>query len=137
MKRAAICAFTLLAACAAHAADLTVEVRGVAQAKGSIMIAVYDNAAGWLKKPARSARVEAATGTVKATFAGMDAGSYAVSLYHDANGNGRLDSNELRIPIEPYGFSNGASGMFGPASFEDARFDLPAQGASIVVELKS
>jgi len=137
MKRAALCTVSLLTACAVHAADLTVEVRGVAEAKGSILIAVYDNSAGWLKKPARTARVDATPGTVKATLAGMDAGSYAVSVVHDANGNGRLDSNELRIPIEPYGFSNGATGMFGPASFPDARFDLPAAGASIVVQLRN
>ena len=137
MKRAALYAFTVLTACAAHAADLTVEVRGVAEAKGTILIAVYDNAASWLKKPAHSTRVDATTGTVTATIAGLAAGSYSVSLYHDVNGNGRLDSNQLRIPIEPYAFSNGASGMFGPPSYEEARFELPAQGARIVVALRS
>lgn len=68
---------------------------------------------------------------------GLPEGAYAVSLYHDENGNGRLDTNEMRIPIEPWGFSNDAIGLFGPASFEDARFTLPAEGARIVVQLRS
>lgn len=51
------------------------------------------------------------------------------ALFHDANGNGRLDSNRLGIPVGGIGFSNNATGSFGPPAFEKAAFDLPADGA--------
>ena len=31
---------------------------------------------------------------------------YAVAVYHDVNGNGRLDTVPPGLPTEPYGFSN-------------------------------
>jgi uncharacterized protein (DUF2141 family) len=33
-----------------------------------------------------------------------------------------LNSNFLGIPTEDYGFSNNASGTFGPADYDDAKF---------------
>jgi uncharacterized protein (DUF2141 family) len=51
-------------------------------------------------------------------------GTFGVKLFHDVNGNGRLDANAMGIPREPYGFSNNARGRFGPAKFEDASFTI-------------
>jgi uncharacterized protein (DUF2141 family) len=36
--------------------------------------------------------------------------------------NGKLDTNWLGIPIEGYGFSNDAKGLFGAPSYSAARF---------------
>lgn len=47
-------------------------------------------------------------------------GIYAVQLFHDVNGNGKLDYNVMGIPKEPYGFSQNARGKFGPPKFQDA-----------------
>ncbi|MEJ2194303.1 MAG: DUF2141 domain-containing protein [Ignavibacteriaceae bacterium] len=49
-------------------------------------------------------------------------GTYAVKVFHDENSNGKLDSDMLGIPSEKYGFSNNASGWFGPPSWEKSRF---------------
>jgi uncharacterized protein (DUF2141 family) len=49
-------------------------------------------------------------------------GEYAIKLYHDENGNNKMDRNMLGIPSEDYGFSNNATGSFGPADYEDAKF---------------
>ncbi len=46
-------------------------------------------------------------------------GNYAIAVYHDANGNNKLDKNFLGIPTEKYGFSNDAMGSFGPPDYED------------------
>lgn len=45
-------------------------------------------------------------------------GEYAISYFHDENNNKELDTR-FRIPIEGYGFSNNASGTFGPPSVEE------------------
>ena len=52
-------------------------------------------------------------------------GIYAISLYHDVNGDGELNKVPLvGLPTEPYGFGNDASGKFGPASFEDSAIEI-------------
>jgi uncharacterized protein (DUF2141 family) len=38
----------------------------------------------------------------------LPAGDYAFAVYHDANGNGKLDRNGVGMPTEDYAFSNNA-----------------------------
>ena len=55
----------------------------------------------------------------------IEAGTYAVSLFHDENNNGVLDTKGLfEMPSEPYGFSNNPSILFGPPSFEKCKLSL-------------
>jgi len=49
-------------------------------------------------------------------------GEYAVKVFHDENKNGELDTDFLGIPDEDYGYSNDATGWFGPPSWEKAKF---------------
>ena len=49
-------------------------------------------------------------------------GVYAVKVFHDENSNGELDTDILGIPSEDYGYSNDASGWFGPPSWDKAKF---------------
>ena len=55
-------------------------------------------------------------------FADIPAGTYALSVWHDANANGRLDTSLLGIPKEPVGTSNNAEGRMEPPRFEAAAF---------------
>jgi outer membrane protein len=55
----------------------------------------------------------------------VPAGEYAVVVYHDENGNKRLDKNFIGIPRESLGFSNGYRPK-GPPMYERARFTLGA-----------
>ena len=68
--------------------------------------------------------------------AGLQAGDYAFALYHDANGNGKLDRNPVGMPTEDYAFSNNAMGKRGAPRFDDARVSLPADGAATSVSLR-
>ena len=51
----------------------------------------------------------------------LSRGEYALRIYHDANGNERIDKNFIGIPIEPIGFSNRYTPM-APPSFSRAAF---------------
>ena len=51
-------------------------------------------------------------------------GRIAVSAFHDLNGNQDLDINALGVPIESYGFSNNARGLFGPPNFSDVSIQI-------------
>ena len=48
-------------------------------------------------------------------------GAYALTLLHDENGNGRLDTF-MGVPREGFGFSRNPAIRFGPPPFEDVRF---------------
>lgn len=54
-------------------------------------------------------------------FGPVAAGSYAIALLHDENGNGKADMT-LMIPREGFGFSRDAPARFGPPSFANAAF---------------
>ena len=126
----------ILAASLSHAADLTVQVSDVKSADGNIMIAVFNSAGDFLKKPVAGTQGAASAAGTTVVIKDLPAGDYALVVYHDANGNGKLDKNLMGIPTEDYGFSNNASGKFGPPSFEAARFTLAAAGSTAKISLK-
>lgn len=119
--------FLLLATAAvASAADLTITVKDVRSADGSVLIAVYDSDANFMKPSQAKVRrkINASKGEVKFVIHDLPAGKYAVSSYHDENNNGKLDTNSLGVPTEGFGFSNDAQGVAGPPKFAQAAFDF-------------
>jgi|TARA_R110000744_G_scaffold68734_2_gene139734 uncharacterized protein (DUF2141 family) len=106
--------------------SLSVEVQGVKSSIGNINIAIYNRSQGFLKfeevfKVDRIAAKEATT-----TFKIMDLpnGEYAVAIFHDENGNDKLDTNWLGIPKESVAFSNAKIKTFGPPSYRECAFNL-------------
>jgi uncharacterized protein (DUF2141 family) len=117
------------------AGDLTVEVSGLTQAKGDVQVALFDQQGQWLRKAVASKKVAAAEGKVQIVFENLPDGEYGLSVFHDLNGNGKLDMNMIGIPTEPYGFSNDAAGSFGPPSFADAKVKLEQDKKTISIRL--
>lgn len=103
---------------------LTVTIDNIQEAKGSLRVGLFDNADNFLKESREGKIVKASAGAMTIEFDNLVSGDYAVSVIHDLNENGELDSNFIGIPTEPYGFSNNAMGNFGPPSFEKAKFKL-------------
>lgn len=93
---------------------------------GALHVAVYDSELAWKGgKAVASVNVPAAE-TTPSVRLDLPAGSYAIRVFHDVDGDGRLGTNAWGIPVEPYGFSNDAKGMMGPPSFEAAAFNVGA-----------
>jgi len=65
----------------------------------------------------------------------LEYGQYAVRVFHDENSNGEIDTNILGIPTEDYGYSNDASGWFGPPSWEKAKFIFNKPEMKIQIEI--
>ena len=129
--------FALMSAPIAQAADLTVKVDDIRSDKGQLMLAVYDSAAGWAgkAKPVAAQALEVTGDNVIFHFDELAAGTYAVSVMHDENGNGTLDTNFVGMPVEGYGFSNDPKVM-RKATFEEAAFVLDAKGTVIELHLR-
>jgi uncharacterized protein (DUF2141 family) len=94
--------FTLLAVCApGYAGDILVNI-GAKPANAPVYLAlVLADQAQWPVTPLR--QVQARDGVAR--FAEVPPGRYALRLYQDANGNGRLDLSPRGVPLEPVGFS--------------------------------
>ncbi|MDR0543278.1 MAG: DUF2141 domain-containing protein [Dysgonamonadaceae bacterium] len=132
--KAKIFLLMLLAASTLSAQNkLTVVVEGIEDVTGHLMVGLYtkDN---FRKKPVAGQRVEVKAETVTVVFEDIPDGEYAVSLFHDENGNGKLDTGLFGIPVEKYGFSNNAKGQYGPPSYEDCRFVIE-EDMKIVISL--
>ena len=127
LRRPALAAALLAGAALAHAHELRVEVLNT-RPQGLVNGALYTEA-GWLKPEAmlRGVREPAsAEGKTVLVYRDLPAGSYALSLFQDDNGNGQLDRNPAGMPTERYGFSRDALGRLGPPAFADARIELGA-----------
>lgn len=82
---------------------------------------------------------------IKAEFAAAQAasfrlnapaqGQYAISLIHDENGNGKLDTR-LMMPREGFGFSRNPKISFGPPKFTAASFTVGAASLSQTIKMK-
>ncbi len=56
----------------------------------------------------------------------VPAGSYAITGFHDENGNGRLDFDTYGIPLEATGNTRGARGQYGPPTFDAMQTEIEA-----------
>jgi uncharacterized protein (DUF2141 family) len=127
----AILTATLIATsvCANTMADeLNVTFKHIDKYEGNLMVALYNSEANYKGQgnPVKVASIPALSEKVSYTFDNLDSGTYAIKLYHDANNNGKMDTNMFGIPKEGYGFSNNV-GKFGEPDFADAAFELATE----------
>jgi uncharacterized protein (DUF2141 family) len=133
-------AISVAAALPVQAADLTVLVDNIQHDAGQVMLGVFDSAAGFPKTMVKGvmamAKERDASGRVRLVVTGLVPGQYALSAFHDLDGNGKLNANMMGLPTEPYGFSNAARGTFGPPSFKDAAVSLGEQALTVQIRVE-
>ena len=124
-----------LAPAAALAGDLTVTVDHIRNDQGTILAALYDSDASFMKQPQARATfsLKATLGHVRYVFHDLPPGKYALTVFHDENANGQLDKNFLGIPKEGYGFSNTTAAK--PPKFDQAAFNYDGTTQSVTVTL--
>ena len=127
----------LLATTSASAGDLQIDLTDIRTHTGTLHMAVVDGPAGWSNqaKPVQAQSIKAEADQAHFVFKDLPAGDYAVLVTHDENGNGKLDTNMLGVPVEGYGFSNNRELMRKP-TFEEARVHVPAEGSTITIILR-
>lgn len=120
----------------ALAADIEVTLSGIRTAEGTVGLALVQ-ADGWDGKAPRVQGTGGPATAGSATFVFRDVapGRYAVMVSHDENGNGRLDTNLIGMPVEGYGFSNNPRVMRKP-TFDEAAFEVGQGDVALVIELR-
>jgi uncharacterized protein (DUF2141 family) len=117
---------------------IIIEITGIETEGGIMMVGLFKDTDKFLKIPSYNKDpkiTDESNITVK--LENIPYGTYAVSIYHDLNENGELDSKFMGIPKEPVGFSNNYFPKFGPPKFKNASFDLNQKELKIAVNLRT
>ena len=116
------------------AETLTITIADIRESEGLLMIQVANSEKGFefsedsaAPPPvAISQLAEAGEMTFEVT---LPPGVYGARVLHDLNGTGKVDSNFVGMPKEPWAFSNNATGRLGPAKWQDAKFEISGNTA--------
>lgn len=104
--------------------ELEVRVTGEPGAAGVIGCALYAGEGGFPMDSSRAAMIWLpwkAEG-VRCRFAGLLDGTYAVSVMNDENGNRKVDTNFVGMPLEAWGASNNVRPALRAPRFSEAAF---------------
>lgn len=114
----------------AAAGDIEVQVHGVLEARGEILVALFLGDENWLDMSAAD-RLEvlpapAPEQPAVARFSELASGEYAVAVLQDLNGNRKLDMRWFPFPKprEPSGVSGNEAARLAPPRYRKARFTL-------------
>lgn len=124
----------------AHAqpvATVKLSLSGISQPGAPVHVGVFNTASAFPK------RALALTGKVYPVHRSgpleidikLPYGTYALAIFQDLNGNGKMDTNILGVPTEPYGFSGDARSKWRSPSFEEAAFELGEKGKRLNLTL--
>ncbi len=120
------------------ATSLRLEVTTLRNSKGSLNCRLFVDAASFPDgEGARTVRSAISGAQASCTFEDLPAGTYAVAVVHDENGNGKLDRNFLGIPSEGYGVSNNRTYAASSPKWEESRFIVtPREPAVLRINLR-
>ena len=117
---------------------LVIEFKGLKSDNGKVIIALCNNLENYdnHKSPFIGKFTSIDNNRAKIEFEELPFGEYAIKAFHDEDANTDLNTNIFGIPIEDYGFSNNARSMFGPPSWEDAKFKFDRENQSMEILIK-
>jgi uncharacterized protein (DUF2141 family) len=123
---------------ASQAAEVVVRVSGLSEPLGQVGCSLFAGAAGFPmdNTSARNLWLPADAKGVTCRFNDVPEGTYAVSIGHDVNGNKRVDTNFIGLPIEQWGVSNNAQPTLRAPRFDEASFKVAADAKEVVIDIK-
>lgn len=104
--------------------DITVVITNFNSNDGKAFVALYNSEDSFLRKGIRNEVRDIENKSCTLVFKNLPNGIYAISMFHDENDNGKMDTNFMKIPKEDYGCSNNAKGVMGPPKWRDAKFEV-------------
>ena len=119
--------------------SITVNITDINKLDGMLGVSLYNAKQGFPGKHelAFANELKKITSTQdKVVFNNIPYGTYAVSIIHDANSNGKLDTNFFGIPKEGVGVSNNPKiGMGGP-KYKDSEFTLDKKQLDLTIPMR-
>jgi uncharacterized protein (DUF2141 family) len=133
----AVCVFG--AGNGAVAADVTVKIAGFRNQTGPALVYLWKAADGFPKNPEKAAvtkKVPIEGTAITVVFNNVDPGVYAVSVTHDENNNGKMDTGFAGKPKEGYGASNNPKNKLSAPSFDQCKFTVDQSGKMLDIDIK-
>lgn len=124
---------------AENTGTLSLIVKNLEVEQGSLHVALYQDESAFLKEGqdlVKKIMPVSSSPDCTILITKLPFGSYAVAIFHDLNGNGKLDKNTLGIPTEPYAFSNNPSAKWRSPTFAETLIKFGESRKEIIMELK-
>lgn len=118
---------------------LVVLLDGFRNSQGNVIVSLFRQSKGFpedMNRAVENADAAITDRKARVVFENISYGEYALSVLHDENRNGRMDSNLMGIPREGHGASNNPERQFAPPKFEEARFLLDSEEKSLTVRVR-
>ena len=104
---------------------VTLHISGIVPDAGTIQVSIHDSEKSFSSHiPYKILEITPAHQTADCCI-DLPAGEYAFCIYQDSNNDGRLNTNMIGIPKEPFGFSN-YNGKSVPGNFNRHKVSIQA-----------
>ena len=130
--------YSLLMFSPTKSSDLSITILGLESNVGKVLVLVFNNSNGFPeedKKAYKILELPISNKRASGSISEIPAGTYAISVLHDEDGDGQMKKNGVGYPTEGFGFSNDPSILFGAPSFEKCSFEVK-EGASKQIRIK-
>ena len=119
-------------------APLTVTIKDLRNHNGDLIFGVFAQPEGFPNVQSRSVywQVKPADGDAVTFTTRLPPGRYAAGVLHDENRSGDMEKGIGGIPLEGYGATNNPKPRFRKATFDEATFTLPPEGATMTISLQ-
>jgi uncharacterized protein (DUF2141 family) len=121
--------------------SLDVQFSDLKNPTGKVCVSLFSGPKGFPKGGSDSdlstSRCEPlANGSATFLIPNLKPGDYAISTYHDANADGKMNKSAFGMPEEGFGFSNNPSIGFSAPSFDETKFKVSGPKTMVKIQMK-
>ncbi|MDX5339139.1 MAG: DUF2141 domain-containing protein [Cyclobacteriaceae bacterium] len=120
-------------------ANLKVQISPTKSDEGKVLVLVFNSEKGFPESIDHAyKRLVLTPKNQQAEFIleGIPSGKYAITVLHDEDNNGKMNTSLMGFPQEKYGFSNNPKIYFGPPTFEKAAITLGKENKTVQIQLR-
>ncbi len=116
---------------------LTVVIENLASDSAPVEVSIYGvgNKFPSPKDQMKIFRFTPESKTLTADLKGVEYGEYAIATYQDMDADGKISTNIIGVPTDPYGFSNNYRPKIKAPSFKDCSFDYDEDNNTVSIKM--
>ncbi|MFC1608126.1 DUF2141 domain-containing protein [Candidatus Latescibacterota bacterium] len=118
--------------------EIVLHISGLRNDNGMLRALLFQSSEGFPSDHTKSyalKNVSLESDSVTITILDIPFENYAVSLLHDENSNGKMDTNWIGLPKEGVGVSNNVKSKLGPPKYKDAKFKHDSKKLLLNIEM--
>ncbi|MFC1551554.1 DUF2141 domain-containing protein [Candidatus Latescibacterota bacterium] len=118
--------------------EIALQISGLRNNNGILRVLLFNSSDGFPSDHTKSyvlKNVSIIKDSVSVTIPNIPYKDYAVSVLHDENSNGELDTNWIGLPKEGVGVSNNVKSKLGPPKYKDAKFNHNTKKLKLNIEI--